>query len=108
VCNTSSVAEEIQTAYPNLRVVKSLNTVTAAVMVEPTLLPGDHVIFTCGDDADAKERVTELLERFGWKRDQVLDLGDLTAARTTEMYVMLWVRLYGVLGTPNFNITLTR
>jgi predicted dinucleotide-binding enzyme len=104
VANTTSTAEQIQRAYPSLRVVKSLNTVTAAIMVQPSLLPGEHVMFVGGNDAAAKEQVVDLLDDFGWKRDSVLDLGDISAARAMEMYVVMWVRMYGVLGTPNFNI----
>jgi predicted dinucleotide-binding enzyme len=57
----------------------------------------------CGNDAAAKGRVSELLKgSFGWKN--VIDLGDLTAARGQEMYVAFWVRLWGAAGTANFNI----
>jgi predicted dinucleotide-binding enzyme len=103
VCNTDSLGEQIQRAHPNAKVVKALNTVTAAVMVEPSLIPGVHTIFVCGNDAKAKAVVIDLLKTgFGWK--EVMDLGDITAARAQEMYLALWVRLFTKHKTPNVNI----
>jgi len=97
-----SLAERIQKAFPGARVVKALNTVTAAVMGHPEKVPGDSDLFIAGNDADAKRRVTALLEEFGWK--SVLDLGDVTAARGMEAYLLLWLRLAGTLKTPNLNV----
>ena len=103
VCNTDSLAEQIQRAFPTAKVVKSLNTVTAALMVDPSLIPGVHTMFVSGNDAKAKAEVIDLLKTgFGWK--EVIDLGDITAARAQEMYLALWVRLYGKFKTPNVNI----
>jgi predicted dinucleotide-binding enzyme len=104
---TDSVAERIQRACPSARVVKSLNTITAAVMVNPARVPGDHVVFLAGDDAGAKDEARALLGELGWSAERVVDLGDITAARAAEGYVMLWVRLMQALGTPMFNITIT-
>jgi predicted dinucleotide-binding enzyme len=104
VANTDSLGEQIQRAYPRVRVVKALNTVTAAVMVDPgQVAGGDHHVFVCGNDAGAKAQVVEWLRTwFGWR--EVIDLGDITAARGTEMYLPLWLRLMGALGTPLFNV----
>jgi 8-hydroxy-5-deazaflavin:NADPH oxidoreductase len=106
VSNTDSLAEQIQRAFPRARVVKSLNTVAAAVMVDPSLLAGgDHAAFVSGDDDEAKEQVTSLLrDAFGWRH--VIDLGDITSARGAEMYLGLWLRVMGVLGTPMFNVSI--
>lgn len=102
VTNTDSLGEQIQRAFPNLKVVKTLNTVTAPLMVNPQQLAGgDHQIFLCGNDAEAKETVTGILKSFGWLK--ILDLGDITNARATEAILPLWVRLYGKLGTALFN-----
>jgi predicted dinucleotide-binding enzyme len=106
VDTTESLAERIQAAFPDARVVKALNTMNCNLMVDPAALPGDHVVFVCGNDDDAKARVTSLLGELGWPAPRIVDLGDLTAARGTEMYVMLWVRLWRTLDTPNFNIAL--
>jgi 8-hydroxy-5-deazaflavin:NADPH oxidoreductase len=107
VCNTDSVAEQLQRAFPELKVVKALNTLTAPLMVNPSLLPGEHDVFMCGNDDGAKARVSQLLkESFGWKN--VVDLGDLSAARGQEMYVILWVRMFGALKSPMFNIHVVR
>lgn len=103
---SDSLGERIQAAYPDARVVKTLNTVNCDLMVDPGMLPGDHVMFVCGNDADAKAQVTALLtDGFGWR--SVIDLGDITNARGTEAWLMLWVRLWKSLGHSNFNISLT-
>ena len=103
VCNTDSIGEQIQRAFTTAKVVKSLNTVTVAVMVEPSLIPGVHTMFVSGNDAKAKAEVIDLLKTgFGWK--EVMDLGDITGARAQEMYLPLWVRLFTKLKTPNLNI----
>jgi 8-hydroxy-5-deazaflavin:NADPH oxidoreductase len=103
VSNTDSLGEQIQKAFPRTKVVKTLNTVTAALMVDPGQIAGEHAIFVCGNDAEAKKQAIDILKRwFGWK--QVIDLGDITNARGTEMYLPLWVRLYGALGSPVFNV----
>ena len=104
VASTDSLGEQLQRAFPGTRVVKTLNTMTAALMVDPgQVAGGDHHVFVSGDDPDAKAQVARLLtDGFGWR--QVLDLGDITSARAAEMYVALWLRLYGALGTPMVNL----
>ncbi len=107
VTNTDSLGEQIQRAFPNLKVVKALNTVTAAIMVYPKLVAGgDHDLFICGDDADAKASVIRVLNEFGWVN--ILDLGDITNSRALEGLMPLWVRLYGKLGMAMFNFKLVR
>jgi len=108
VSNTDSLGERIQRAFPDAKVVKSLNTMNCDVMVAPTLVPGDHVVFVSGDDAGAKAEVTSLLESFGWPPDRVVDLGGIETARGPEQYLPLWLRLYGALGTGTFNIAISR
>jgi predicted dinucleotide-binding enzyme len=108
VCNDDSVAERIQRAFPDARVVKTLNTINANVMVAPGDLGGSTTVFVCGNDEGAKAQVVELLRSFGWGEENVLDLGDVTAARGTEMYLPLWLRMYGALGTGQFNIGVVR
>lgn len=103
VCNTDSLAEQIQRIYPSLKVVKSLNTMTAAIMVNPGLLQEDHSVFMNGDDGGAKAKVSELLKSFGWKERNIIDVGDITTARGTEQLLPLWVRLYGSFRNPMFN-----
>jgi predicted dinucleotide-binding enzyme len=104
VCNTDSLGEQIQKAFPDARVVKTLNTVNANVMVEPSRVPGEHTVFVAGEDADAKQTVRGLLQELGWSEASIVDLGGIRAARGTEMYVPLWLSLMGALGTADFNI----
>jgi 8-hydroxy-5-deazaflavin:NADPH oxidoreductase len=105
VVNDDSLAEQIQREFPDARVVKALNTVNASVMV--TGIAGSN-LFVCGDDDAAKEQVTELIGDFGWPAESVVDLGGIEAARGMEMYLPLWLRLMGALGTPQFNIGIVR
>ena len=107
VSNTGSLAEQIQRAFPQTRVVKTLNTVNAFVMVEPARLGGgDHSIFLSENDPAAKTGVADLLRSFGWQ--DIVDLGDITTARGQEMYLPLWLRLWGVAKGPMFNVKLVR
>jgi 8-hydroxy-5-deazaflavin:NADPH oxidoreductase len=107
VKDTDSLAEQIQRAFPDARVVKSLNTVTAAVMVDPsTVGDGDTTVFVAGDDQDARRQVSELLRELGWL--DIVELDGLQNARGLEMWLPLWVRLMGTLGTGEFNIKLVR
>jgi 8-hydroxy-5-deazaflavin:NADPH oxidoreductase len=104
VSNTDSLGELIQRRFPQARVVKALNMMNCEVMVDPGRVPGEHDVFLCGEDADAKRQVGELLESFGWPSERIRDLGGISSARGTEMYVALWLRLWGALGTGYFNI----
>ena len=108
VSNTDSLAEQIQRTFPELKVVKTLNSVTAAVMVNPAAVAsGDHHMFVSGDHDGAREHVANYLtDWFGW--EHVIDLGDLTAARAQEMLLPIWLSLWGVLGTPMFNLKVVR
>lgn len=108
VGNTDSLAEQLQRAFPETHVVKALNTMTAALMVDPaSLAGGDHTLFICGDDAGAKAGAAALFaEAFGWR--DILDIGDLTGARATEALLPLWVRLYMKFGTGNLQFKVVR
>ncbi|QES48384.1 NADP oxidoreductase [Streptomyces venezuelae] len=98
-----SLGELIQRTFPGLRVVKTLNTMNCAVMVDPSRVAGEHHVFLCGDDADAKKAVRELLHTFGWPEGGILDLGGIESARGTEMLLPMWLRLMGTLGHTDFN-----
>ena len=106
VKDTDSLGEQIQRAFPDALVVKSLNTLTASLMVEPKQLGESSTVFVSGNDSRAKATVTALLESFG--HDDVIDLGDLSTARGTEMLLPVWLRLMGSLGTGMFNFKIVR
>jgi predicted dinucleotide-binding enzyme len=106
VKDTDSLGEQIQRAFPQARVVKTLNTLNANLMVRPDQLPEGTSVFVSGDDADAKATVTAVLKEFG--HTDVIDLGDITTARGTEMLLPVWLRLMGALGTPTFNFKIVR
>jgi predicted dinucleotide-binding enzyme len=109
VCNDDSLGEQIQKALPETHVVKTLNTVTARVMVDPGLVPSHHVLFIAGNDPGAKTKVAGWLsEWFGWPREDLMDLGDITAARGMEMYLPLWIRMMLAQGHPIFNVSVAK
>jgi len=98
VGTTDSLGERVQRWLPGARVVKALNTVFAAVMVEPTLSGGDPDMFIAGNDPGAKQQVRELLGAFGWS---VIDLGDIENARWLEALSLLWVVYHHQTGKLN-------
>ena len=104
VGNTDSLGEQIQRSFPKAKVVKAANTMSADVIVEPSLVPGSHNVFIAGEDTGAKEKVAALLQDFGWPAEDVLDLGSIAAARGTEAYVTLWLRFWAATGTRIINI----
>jgi predicted dinucleotide-binding enzyme len=101
--NTDSLGEQIQRAFPEAKVVKTLNSMNSVIMVDPARVAGEHHVFVSGDDTDAKKTATELLLSFGWPTESIIDLGDITTARGTEMLLPIWLRLWGALGHADFN-----
>jgi hypothetical protein len=107
ICNTDSLGEQIQRAFPETKVVKTLNTMNCYLMVGPRQLAGgNHTVFVSGNDSSAKQKVTELLQGFGWQ--DIVDLGDITTARGTEMMLPIWVRVWAATNTPVFSFKLVR
>jgi predicted dinucleotide-binding enzyme len=107
--NTNSIGESIQNHFPKAKVIKTLNTLGMALAVNPKQLNnGDHSIFVSGNDEKAKARTKTLLAEFGWKIDNVIDLGDITAARAMESYLILSVRMLMAFDVPMFNIKVIR
>ena len=106
VSNTDSLAEQLQRELPEARLVKMFNTMANEVMVDPNGLPGDTTIFVAGNDVTARQTAASLAAGLGWT--DVLDLGDLTAARGLEMYLPLWVRMFAQIGRAEFNIKVVR
>ncbi len=102
--NTYSLGEEIQKTFPDVRVVKTLNTMWNGLMENPAMLNGgDHSVFICGNSSEAKGKVKEILKSFGWPANNIIDLGDIISARGTEMYLPLWLRIFGATGNKVFN-----
>ena len=106
VSNSDSLGEQIQREFPDAKVVKTLNTMNTGVMVNPSSVPGEHDVFICGNNVDAKSRVSELLRSFGWRN--IIDLGDISAARGAEMVLPIWLRLMATLKTATFNFHIAR
>ena len=106
VSNTDSLAEQLQRALPEVRLVKMFNTMNSQVMANPRKLSDNSTIFVAGNDAAARQTAASLAADLGWT--DVFDLGDLTAARGLEMYLPLWVRMFAQIGSPDFNIKVVR
>ncbi len=102
--NDNSLGEAIQKTLPNAKVVKTLNTMYAGLMINPRALGEDSTVFVSGNDADAKNKVTAILKDFGWKDSEILDLGDITTARGTEGILPIWLRIYGATQNGFFNL----
>ena len=108
ISNTDSLGEQIQREFPKSKVVKGLNTMNCHIMMNPSIVPGDHNVFLSSDDSKAKREVTALLVSVGWKESNIIDLGDITTARGTEMILPIWLRLWGALGTAEFNFHIAK
>jgi predicted dinucleotide-binding enzyme len=106
VSNNDSLGERIQKAFPKTKVVKTLNTMWGGLMVNPRMIPETHVNFVSGNDAAAKSTVKGLLKTFGWRDEELVDLGDIAAARGTEGWLLLWLRIYGTKQDGAFNLKL--
>jgi predicted dinucleotide-binding enzyme len=94
--NTNSLGEEIQHLLPEANVVKTLNMVNCEVMVDAKKSGGDPTMFMSGNNAGAKAEVKEILQQFGWT--DIIDLGDITTARGTEMLLPIWLRTWMATG----------
>lgn len=104
ISRNDSLGEQIQRNFPKIHVVKALNTLSCRLMVNPSLIPGDHNIFVCGNDFDSKGKVINfLVENFGWKLRNIIDLGDISCARGTESLLPIWLRLWSKYQHPIFN-----
>jgi len=108
ISNTDSLGEQIQREFSKSKVVKGLNTMNCHIMMNPSIVPGDHNIFLSADDSKAKREVTALLVSVGWKETNIIDLGDISTARGTEMILPIWLRLWGALGTADFNFHIAK
>ena len=108
ISNTDSLAENVQNLLSETHVVKALNTMNCNLMLNPTLVAGDHNAFLSGNEEGSKEKVKTLLQTVGWKTENIIDLGDIMTARGTEMLLPIWIRLWGALGTDKFNFYIQR
>jgi predicted dinucleotide-binding enzyme len=109
ISNTDSLGEQLQREFPEANIVKSLNTMWCGIMVNPNLVAnGDHDVFMSGNNADAKAQTRQILQGFGWEEAHIIDLGDITTARATEMMLPIWLRLYMASGSAAFNFKIAR
>jgi hypothetical protein len=103
ISNTDSLGELLQRSFPDVHVVKALNTMWCGIMVNPRMLGGTHHTYLCGNSTEAKQTVREILQQFGWTENEIIDLGDITNARGTEGILPLWIRVYTATKNGAFN-----
>jgi len=96
VCNDNSLGEKVQEAIPGAFVVKTLNIVNCEVMVNANKSGGSPTMFVSGNNADAKKEITGILKQFNW--EDVIDLGNISTARGTEMMLPIWLRTFMATG----------
>ena len=85
--NKNSLGEAIQKAFPGAMVVKTLNTMWCGLMINPGLVGnGDHINFICGNNEEAKVKVKKLLSQFGWKDENIIDLGDTDRSKSYRRF----------------------
>ena len=104
--NTNSLGEEIQKLLPQANVVKTLNIVNCEVMVDAKKSGGDPTMFISGNNAEAKAEVIKILNQFGW--NDIIDLGDISTARGTEMLLPIWLRTWQATGNGHFAFKIIR
>lgn len=108
ISNMDSLGEQVQFNFPDSYVVKSLNTINCTIMLDPSMVSGDHNVFMSGNSEEAKSKFASLLKSYGWETDNIIDLGDISTSRGTEMMLPMWTRLYGKFGHANFNFHIQR
>lgn len=107
-CNTDSLGEQVQREFPGAKVVKTLNTMWCGIMVNPRMLNDIHQVYVSGNDAGAKNTVREILHSFGWMDEEIMDLGDISTSRGTEMILPLWIRIYSATKNGAFNLKIVK
>jgi predicted dinucleotide-binding enzyme len=108
VSNTDSLGEQLQRAFPDIHIVKTLNTMNCAVMANPQALPSEHNVFVNGNDEQAKKQAKSILHELGWPDEWIIDLGDITASRGVESAIHLWLSVVQTVGDANFNLRIVR
>jgi predicted dinucleotide-binding enzyme len=108
IVNDDSLGETIQRTFPKAKVVKTLNTMNCILMTNPSALPGDHNVFVSGDDNDANEKAKDILKSFGWRDENIIDLGDIKTARGPEQLLPIWLRIFINGKDPMFNFHIVR
>lgn len=103
---STCLGEEVQKLLPDTKVVKTLNFIGSVMMTNPGELTEPATGFYCGNDAEAKKAVKDILEDFGW--EDTFDMGDISMSRYTEMLGAFWVPILGQLGTMHWGFRLIR
>lgn len=79
-----SLGEQLQTAFPSLRIIKAFNTVGSHLFVRPAKAGS---MFMASNHDAAKQEVAVLIGDWGWTP---YDVGRIEGARVTEPLCQLW------------------
>ena len=82
-----SLMERLQKLLPAAKLVKAFNSVGNHFIYKPGFNGQLPTMFICGNDEDAKQTVSKILDSFGW---ETADMGMVEAARAIEPLCMLW------------------
>ncbi|MGW0324714.1 NADPH-dependent F420 reductase [Nocardia sp. NPDC003183] len=104
----SSLAEKLQQALPETRVVKTLNTMLFPVMTAPAALAQAPTVFLSGADPEAKQVVRGLLADLSWQQEWITDLGGIETARATEAAILFVPHVIRSTGFTPFAISIAR
>jgi predicted dinucleotide-binding enzyme len=104
----SSLAEQLQEALPETRVVKTLNTMLFPVMTAPGALAQAPTVFLSGTDPEAKQVTRGLLTDLGWQQEWITDLGGIETARATEAAILFVPHVIRSSGFTPFAISIAR
>ncbi len=81
-----SLMERLQLLAPKAKFVKAFSSTGSATMYKPAFQE-KPTMFICGNEADAKQTVTDILTAFGW---DTADMGTIRAAVAIEALCILW------------------
>lgn len=104
----SSLAEQLQEALLDTRVVKTLNTMLYTVMTAPAALTQPPTAFLSGQDPQAKQIVRGLLADLGWHQEWITDLGGIQTARAAEAAILFVPHVIRSSGFAPFAISIAR
>jgi 8-hydroxy-5-deazaflavin:NADPH oxidoreductase len=84
----TSLMEQLQAKFPDVRLVKAFNSVGSDLMVHPRMRGGvTPTMFYCGNDAEAKALTARVIGQLGWEGS---DMGTAAGARAVEALCQLW------------------
>lgn len=85
----NSLGEQIQRHIPEANVVKTFNSASVHIMIDPKRQEGEPTLFIAGNGSEAKKIATEIAQSFGWT--DIIDFGDISESFWLETLGMTWI-----------------